>query len=159
MNWDYWFYYDGKNLFWKNVVKRSRAKMGDIVSNKNAYGYIRVKLNQQSYFAHRIIWEMHYGPIPEGMQIDHINHDRTDNRLCNLRLVTASDNMKNQKKRSDNTSGITGVRFDASRGRWIAQIQVEGKSINLGRFLSLDMAIDARREAELKNSFHENHGA
>jgi hypothetical protein len=60
--------------------------------------------------------------------------------------------------RSDNTSGITGVTWHSQRGKWLAQIWVNGKKVHLGVFLSIDDAARARKDAEIKYSFHENHG-
>jgi hypothetical protein len=74
-------------------------------------GYIRVSRQNKVVYLHRLIWEELVGPIPAGMQVDHINGNKTDNRLSNLRLVPQKTNLRNSSKRSDNTTGVTGVSY------------------------------------------------
>lgn len=94
-------------------------------------GYIRIRLNGVEYRAHRIVWELHNGKIPEGMLIDHINRIKTDNRIENLRLATQSQNLNNQPGRSK--LGLPkGVQLHNSKYR--AKITINGKSIHLGVF-------------------------
>ena len=99
------------------------------------------------------------GIIPNGMQIDHINHIRNDNRLMNLRLVSAKVNSRNMSKKTCNTSGLTGVYY-ASRyvNPWRALIRVDGKRVTLGSFATKEEAKLARKNAEIKYGFHPNHG-
>ncbi len=97
-------------------------------------------------------------PILEGEEIDHINHDPSDNRLANLRKVKRLDNMRNQSMRSTNPSGVTGVRFNKECHKWQATIMVLGKEIHLGLFEGFNRAVHARKAAEVKYGFHENHG-
>lgn len=80
--------------------------------------------------------------------IDHISHDKMDNRRANLRKCTNAQNIRNGSLSKNNTSGVTGVYFDNNRGKWHAQIRVDRKAIFLGRFDSFDEAVAARREAE-----------
>lgn len=101
---------------------------------------------------------MHYGPIPEGMQIDHIDHDRTNNAIANLRMIVGKHNQKNMSKAINNTSGTTGVTWHKGNNKWIAKIQVNGKTINLGSPIILDEAIKLRKLAEITYGFHKNHG-
>ena len=74
------------------------------------------------YFQHRLIWEAFHGPIPKGMYVDHINRDRADNRLVNLRLVTIEQSQANRGTNSRNTSGHKWVDWDKSRQRWRVQL-------------------------------------
>ena len=120
-------------------------------------GYLKGKIKKKNYSAHRIAWLYYYGSFPNG-ELDHINHDRTDNRIKNLRCVTPSENMKNQKFRCTNTSGTMGVLWDKTRQRWRAQIVSHGKCYNLGRFKNYEDAVAARKKAEKELNFHENHG-
>ena len=101
---------------------------------------------------------MHNGPIPDGMQIDHINHTRNDNRIENLRLVSNSSNSKNRRILKRNTSGFNGVYFSNTFKRWIAEAMFNGVNYNLGKYKNKEEAIKARRRANVKLGFHENHG-
>ena len=121
-------------------------------------GYVYVSLLGTNYVGHRLAWFLHHGECPARMQIDHINGIRHDNRLRNLRLVTAKKNARNSKKRRDNTSGVTGVGWDKARRNWRAQIALNGKNKHLGSFSSIADAVHARRKAEKKYGFHPNHG-
>ncbi|WWC81782.1 putative HNH endonuclease [Burkholderia phage vB_BpP_HN03] len=87
-----------------------------------ANGYIRVSRNNQVEYLHRLIWEELVGPIPAGMEVDHKNGIKTDCRLTNLRLVTSEHNKHNLKKRTDNTSGVTGVSFWKAGNAWRAVV-------------------------------------
>ena len=97
-------------------------------------GYTMSMVNGKPVHDHRIIWEQHYGKIPEGMQIDHINHIRDDNRIENLRLVTCQQNHFNR-------SGVKGFNWDNKRNKWRSYIYLDGKMINLGRS---DCMLEAR---------------
>lgn len=85
---------------------------------------------------------------PKGMQVDHINGDKIDNRKCNLRIVTNSQNSQNRGARSDNTSGYKGVR--SQRGKWRAEIKVNYQTINLGCYSTKEQAARAYDEAARK---------
>ena len=98
---------------------------------------------------HRVIAErMGLAVDDRGLQVDHINGNPLDNRRANLRMVTPTENTRNQKDRTDSTSGFKGVHFDRSRGKWMAHITEAGKMRNLGRFDSIEDAKAARLVAE-----------
>ncbi len=120
-------------------------------------GYIYTKVDGTIYAIHRIVWLMNTGEKPNGY-IDHINGIRHDNRMSNLRVVTMQDNNKNLSRQRRNKSGKTGVIWDKTRSRWKAQIVVNYKTINLGRFKNKHDAIKARDKANIKYGFHKNHG-
>ena len=120
--------------------------------------YIRVRINREFYLAHRVIWLMIYGEWPPN-EIDHINHVKHDNRLANLRCANRTDNCKNALTRKDNISGITGVNWHKREKKWRAYISNKGKQINLGLFINIEDAKQARKSAESKYNFHPNHGA
>ena len=86
----------------------------------------------------------------EDMVVDHINHNKLDNRKCNLRVCTHQENGWNKDPISTNTSGTTGVIFDKSRNKWLARIEFNGKQIHLGRFKTKEEAVEARRQAEIE---------
>lgn len=121
--------------------------------------YVQVRAAGRLHYAHRIIWVMHNGLIPDGMQIDHIDGDGTNNRLKNLRLVTASQNKRNQRKLSNNTSGYTGVYFDKRRGTYSARVWQDGRFITLGFAKTAVEAYKIRQRHNALNGFHENHGS
>ncbi|EOU3097717.1 HNH endonuclease signature motif containing protein, partial [Yersinia enterocolitica] len=76
MNWHQYFIYEPETGLLLNKISRYKARIGTPVGFSNGKGYLQVTLNRKPYRVHRIIWEMHNGPIPEGMQIDHIDHNR-----------------------------------------------------------------------------------
>lgn len=159
-DWSYYFNYDPETgkLYWR-VSTSWRVTVGDEAGSVHPnMGYVIVGLKCRHFVAHRIIWEMHNGPIPKGMQVDHINHIRYDNRLCNLRLVTQADNHKNMTRQSNNVSKIPGVYWDATRGKWHAQIKYQRKVYALGRFDDFFETCCARKSKELEFGFHPNHG-
>ncbi len=90
--------------------------------------------------------------------IDHINGDRGDNRISNLRVVTSTENNRNKAINKNNTSGVTGVTWSKSRRKWIAQIHIGKIGKALGGFDRVEDAIAARKNAETRYGFHENHG-
>lgn len=94
------FSYSDGTLKWK-VRPARRMKIGDAAGYMKDDGYMRVRCRGGQYYVHRIIWEMHNGPIPKGMEVDHVNHVRTDNRIENLRLVSRLENCKNRKLNSN----------------------------------------------------------
>lgn len=135
----------------------SRLGLGPMKVGHIKNGYLRINISKVSYSAHRLAWLYVYGEYPEG-DIDHINHDRTDNRIANLRVTTRSANMMNASKSKANTSGFTGVTWDKVNCKWVAQYMKNGKCNKLGRFDSMLDAVAARIRANREHGFHENHG-
>ena len=90
MRWDDVLHYEDGVLTWK-VTQMAGFKAG-VKMKQN--GYIKIVFMGERYRAHRIVWGMHNGEIPDGMQIYHINHVRDDNRIENLRVVSNKDNSK-----------------------------------------------------------------
>lgn len=119
-------------------------------------GYRSGRIFNKTYHAHRIICVLQSGEWPE--EVDHINGDRSDNRWGNLRHVTKRENSKNKRISVLNTSGVTGVYWDKSKGKWFASIQVGGKTKFLGYHATIDLCTSARKSAELQFGFHANHG-
>ncbi len=111
------------------------------------HGGLRIGLHCKNYVAHRIAWLIYYGEWPS-QDIDHINGNPMDNRIVNLRLATDSENLCNQKKRIDNTSGVKGVSWSKKENKWYAYINKDKKMTGLGRFVSFDDAVAARMAAE-----------
>jgi len=118
-------------------------------------GYRNGCIDGISLYAHRVAWALYFGEWPDG-EIDHINHDHADNRICNLRSVTRAENLRNLPKMRHNTSGVTGVY--RRKDKWLAAIRVDRKLIRLGYFHSFNDAVAARELAERQYRFHPNHG-
>jgi hypothetical protein len=107
--------------------------------------------------AHRLAWFISFGVMPSG-EIDHINRDRADNRIANLRDVSSSMNKRNFARKGNNTSGVPGVNWDKHRGKWFARARVDGRAYNLGRFDELTDADKAVRKFRSEHGFTETHG-
>lgn len=122
------FYYDATSpthLRWAvdRYSGRGRCKLekrkGDAAGDLKQDGYGRVPYNGKRILAHRLVWELFNGPIPDGTEIDHIDGDRANNAPLNLRAVSRTLNTRNQKQRSTNTSGKTGVcRLEMNDGKY-----------------------------------------
>lgn len=152
------FNYDPTTGVFTNRVHRSpNARKGWKAGCDKSHGYQVIRVDGTLYGAHRLAWLYVYGSFPEGV-IDHINQDPLDNRISNLRDVEQVDNMRNMRILNTNKSGITGVSWDKANNKWRASINIGNKGVNLGRYSELNDAIKARREANLKYGFHENHG-
>lgn len=132
-------------IYWvakgKGMIKKKAA------GTKLHSGYLGICIGPKRWQSHRIAWALHTGAWPKD-QIDHINGIKTDNRACNLREATNSQNGKNLGISKANKSGIKGVSFETYTGRWKATIRVDGKSISIGRFDSIENAAKARKLAE-----------
>lgn len=133
-------YKDGKLL---NKTNSKQRKIGTQVGYKNKYGYIVCKINSKSYYVHRLIWMMFFGSL-NGKDIDHINGNRSDNRLENLRLATRTENNRNLRKAKENSkTKLIGSCFHKKSGKFIAQIQNNGKYEYIGLFETAEDAHNA----------------
>jgi len=133
------------------------AKDGQPCSHAvNNNGYRRVKINYKRYYQHRVAWALHFGEWPSGL-IDHINGNREDNRIVNLREADHELNGRNSKQWSTNKSGCVGVcRFN---GYWLAYIGIgKRKTKRLGKFESFAAAVAARKNAERELGYSGQHG-
>lgn len=114
--------------------------------------YVRIRIEGRYYFAHRLAWLYTHGTMPN-LDIDHINQDKHDNRLANLRLATRSENRQNVKYNPRKCKGVT--RYQKVKGcMWVAAITVNKKYHYLGAFDSLFEAAAARRSAECRLHTH-----
>lgn len=114
---------------WKETGRGRKKRAGNI----NNTGYRRISVGRMSYLAHRLAWFITYGYWPKGL-LDHVNGDRDDNRIANLRECNRAQNMANSCKRSDNSSGFKGVSRDGDG--WRAYINTR----YLGHFSSIEEA-------------------
>lgn len=126
-------------------------------TNKQS-GYVSIHVDNKQYRAHRLVWLYMTGLWPEN-EIDHVNHEKDDNRWRNIRDVTRSTNQRNQLIGSVNTSGFLGVGWSVKRKKWYAHIRLDGTSKHLGYFKTRSKAINARIAANSEYGFHENHGS
>ena len=129
---------------------------GEVAGSVGGKGYLQVTARGRVMQGHRVAWVIATGEEPD--QIDHINGDKTDNRLANLRSVTHQENSRNLKRSSNNSSGVTGVSWNSRLKKWQARIKNAGRSKSLGYFHNLADAAAARKVAEAAYGFHENHG-
>lgn len=155
-------------LCWKERVDHHFARPRDAkawnsrYAGKPAFTYVTVlgyacgRFQCDKLMAHRVIWMMVHGQQPE--HIDHVNGDRSDNRLVNLRSVTKTENARNLRLSSRNKSGHVGVHWHARSRKWTACIGVERKLVEVGQFRNIEDAIAAREAANVKFGFHPNHG-
>lgn len=126
--------------------KKWNAKYANQPAGSLQRGYIKINLGGDMVYAHRLAWLLSYGePVPP--EIDHINGNRTDNRIANLRGADRSGNSRNSGIRRDNTTGAKGVTFDKATGKFRVTVSINGKHHRLGRFVTLKEAVTARREA------------
>ena len=150
----YFNYKDGE-LYWK--VKKHKSNIGDKVGWMTGCGYKQAILDGKRYHLHRIIYGLHNEYMPE--QVDHINGNRADNRIENLRPATREENCRNAKLRIDNKSGIKGVSWHKATNKWIVNIRVNGILKHFGTYFDIDYAkfvADAMRHKYHKE--FANHG-
>lgn len=150
------FSYDKETGHIKRLYTWKRHRSGDKAGCLTNQGYRSIRYSGRDYLEHRIAWLLSYGHWPEA-EIDHINGDRSDNRIKNLRLAKRIENCRNTSIRKDNSTGYKGVSKVGKRFR--AQISCSGKVIHLGRFDTAKEAHEAYRKAssEYHGEFG-NHG-
>ena len=115
-------------LRWKKSPSKA-VPVGSIAGKRTTNRYARVQLNGKNYLAHRVCWALHYGSFP-ALGIDHINGDTFDNRIENLRSVSAFENCKNKRMHREGKS--FGAHF--IRGKWHSTLRVKGKTVHVGVF-------------------------
>jgi hypothetical protein len=151
---DFVEYHPNTGLFtWKVSRYSSSRKIvpGTIAGSIQEHGYIVIVINKRSYRASRLAWFIMTGEFPpKGHIIDHKDQDKGNNRWSNLRLATESQNRMNMKPTSLNKSGQRGVSFRKDIAKWHARIKLNGKTVLLGNFDSLEDAVAARKAAEPK---------
>ena len=132
--------YDKETGSFYRKVSQGSAKVGSFAGGVNGYGYIRISINCRCYLAHRLAWLWVYGSWPIN-NIDHIDHNPLNNRICNLRDTTKSENAQNQiKARIHNGCGKLGVSFFKRSGKFRATITLNGKWKHLGYFTTAEKA-------------------
>lgn len=159
---------DTGKLFWKERPESMFASKGIArawndrhaereAGSDNGAGYLCISLGRLSVRVHRVAWAMTYNEWPSN-HIDHVNHNRRDNRIANLRDVTQSENNKNRPPQKNNKTGFVGVGLHRKSGKWIGRINTAHGKLHLGLFDCLGAAIKARREAEKQHGYSAGHG-
>lgn len=115
------------------VIDRGRYKKGTLAGYKTKCGYLRVQVFKVNILLHRLAWAYINGCWPEN-EIDHINLNKSDNRIENLRQSTRGENERNKTKYVTNKSGYKGVSWKKRANKWVAQIQIDYKKIHIGYF-------------------------
>lgn len=128
-------YCDG-DLAWK--VGRGGVKAGATAGRIDSHGYIQVQFKGRKYLAHRLIFLMHHGYLPD--YVDHINGEKANNRIENLRECTLSQNRANSKTPQNNSSGFKGVVWHKDAGKWQAQVRTSGHYKYLGLYDDIEEA-------------------
>lgn len=129
-----------------DVGRAWNARYAGKIAGRNTNGYRVIAINRKAYYAHRLAWVYVTGEWPKS-DIDHINLNKSDNRLCNLREASRSQNSQNTPIRARNTCGLKGVTWHKKDKKWQAQIMVGRKPMYLGSYKTPNEAHDAYVEA------------
>lgn len=145
------FRYEPETGFLFNRISRTSRKAGARAEHPGPGGYFQVYADRRLLYAHRVIWTIFHGEEPAGF-IDHIDGNKRNNCISNLRVTTHAMNMCNRSAASHSASGAKGVYRRKDNGMWRAYIVVNGKRKSLGQFPSFEEADDAAISARRK--FH-----
>lgn len=152
---EYFEYKEGE-LYCKKKYCR-KVFVGKKIGNKNKYGYIQTSFKNKRYYLHRMIFLYHHGHLPNC--IDHIDCNKENNKIENLRPSTLQQNNLNMPLSMRNTSGVKGVSWNKDNKNWRITMKINGKSTYLGSYKELDDAKKAVKEARLKyHGAFANHG-
>lgn len=141
-------HYDAESgvFTWINVI--SKRMFGKAAGSKHKQGYVIIRVKNRAYLAHRLAWLYVHGCFPAaGLEIDHIDLDKKNNAISNLRLATRSQNMMNVGGSAYSSSGVKGVSFRKDLNKYASRIMVDNKPIHLGHFKTIDEAREAYENA------------
>lgn len=146
-------YDESTGLFFWNV-RTKKIKAGSAAGTTNGSGYRQICIDNKIYNAHRLAWLYVHGDMPS-MDIDHIDGDRANNAIANLRHVSRSTNLQNQRKerKGKKSKSKLGTSFVSTTGRWHARIRIDEKQISLGCFASMEEA--HQKYLSAKRTFHQ----
>lgn len=150
------FKYDYSHARWNK--KNSGKVAGSVKSDGYLHIVVTISGRKLAFKAHRIMWLLCKGAHPS-RSIDHIDHDKSNNEISNLRSVSISDNGKNRSIGLNNTSGFIGVSWSKVNSKWHASLKTNGEFVHVGFFDKKDDAVKARSKANKIHGFHKNHGA
>lgn len=145
---------------WLHDSKNRAYKYGDIAGTLNSNGYLTIGIDGKMYPAHRLAYLYYWGYLPK-KDIDHINGNRSDNRLCNIREATRAENLLNQPKHKCNSSGYKGVSWCKHHKKWSARgHNGNRKDIHLGYFDTAEEAsvVYEKFSKEKHGAFYYKHG-
>ena len=135
-----------------HVYWRSKNKLVKSCVTTKGARYKRIMINNKHYVLHRIIYQMHYGNLLPSEVIDHIDRNKQNNKIENLRKANVFINNQNQGERKNNTSGYKGVSWSKQRSKWRATITINNKHKHLGFFTAKEEAFVCYQKA--KAMFH-----
>lgn len=118
--------------FFRKVGRKGAGFVGTVAGSPSN-GYLTIMIDGKNYRCHRLAWLYVHGEFPEG-HLDHINQNKTDNRISNLRVATKKQNAENTGIQSNNKSGYRGVFWNSQKSKWHAKIKHHGKTTHLGFF-------------------------
>lgn len=144
---DLFEYREGK-LYWRCDRNRN-VRAGDLAGCRSAK-YVQINISKRKYYEHQIVFLMHYGYIP--VEVDHIDNNRHNNNIENLRAATRVQNSLNMPKRSNNKSGHKNVCWHKGANKWQVSVKADGKRINFGLFEDLELA--ALVASEARDKYH-----
>ena len=124
-------------LRWK-IDYGSKNRTGNVAGTSNGKGYLRISINAERFTAHRLAWAFYYNQDPGGMQIDHIDKNKSNNKIINLRLASHRKNGANSGPRKNNKLGARGVHY--KNGKFMAAIEINGKNFYLGTYDTIEEA-------------------
>jgi hypothetical protein len=141
------FEYRDRELYWK-VDRGSNKVKNMLVGSADVYGYLETSISKKSYKVHRLIFMMHHGYLPK--IVDHIDGNKLNNNIKNLRPANHNQNNQNSKKPITNTSGAKGVYWCKNVKKWRVCIRANGKHRHIGLFKDLELADLVAKEARDK---------
>jgi hypothetical protein len=144
---------------WRHSQRRNSIKPWSVAGAlTKRQGYIEIWINKKIYKAHRLAWLYVHGSIPSE-HIDHVNGDKADNRIENLREANNTTNHWNEVIRATNLSGHKGVWWHKQSGKWEAACRIGGKQKTVGRFERIEDAVEAvKKFREQHHGQYTNHG-
>jgi hypothetical protein len=145
-----WRYEEG-HLYW--LISKPGITLGKKAGALNKNGYIRIGYMYKAYAAHNLIWIMHNGKIPDDLEIDHIDNNRNNNIISNLRLLSTQDNLLLRKHIAEPKGSVY---FQKANKKWRVQITINNKRIELGLYNTKQMAVHVLNEYRISLGFDTN---
>ncbi len=147
--------YDQNTGIFKWITTTGSSKKNKTAGCLKKSGYTMIQINKMQYYAHRLAWLYMEGVFPK--EIDHKNQDRSDNRISNLREVTRTENNKNKSRFKNTKNKYPGVTYIKKRDKYQVYIGINGRPLFIGLFQKEEEAIEAKKKAEKKHGFYNNH--